>query len=341
MNEFISEVVSAILFISAGVGIMFAYYFGSNWLLDTIFADRINPDGTVVKSYANTRRRVRPWLMVAPALIFLSIYLFYPAAATFYFSFFNANSTEFVGLENYKWAINNDAFRQAVFNNVLWILIVPFASTAIGLLIAVLADRVRWESIAKAFIFMPMAISFVGASIIWRFVYDVNPPGEPQIGILNAVVTALGGEPINWLNQPPLNNFMLMIILIWIQTGFAMVLLSSALKAVPEETLEAARIDGANDIQIFFRIMIPQIMPTIAVVMTTILITTLKVFDIVQVMTNGQSDTEVLANFMFRWMFRGTGDDGKAAVIAVTIMVATVPFLIWNVRRFSREEQLR
>jgi len=320
---------------------MLLYYYGTNWVLETVFVDRLDAKGAVIKSYTDLRRRVRPWLFVAPALIFLGIYLLYPAVATFYFSFFDANSDEFVGLENYEWAVGNAGFRQAVFNNILWIIVVPSASTAFGLLIAVLADRVRWEAIAKAFIFMPMAISFVGASIIWNFVYDVNPPDTEQIGILNAIITSLGGDPVNWLNEPPLNNFMLMIILIWIQTGFAMVILSSALKAVPDETIEAGRIDGANDFQIFFLIMVPQIMSTIAVVMTTILITTLKVFDIVQVMTNGQSDTEVLANFMFRWMFRGTGDDGKAAVIAVTIMVATVPFLYWNIRRFYREEQLR
>lgn len=336
-----NEILFATLFVTLGVGAMLLYYFGSNWVLDTLLADRVDANGSILSSHTNLRKRIRPWIFVTPALLFLGVYLLYPAVATFYYSFFDANSVEFVGFDNYAWAINNDGFRQAVLNNVLWILVVPFASTAFGLIIAVLADRVRWESIAKAFIFMPMAISFVGASIIWNFVYDINPPDTQQIGILNAAITALGGEPVGWLSQPPVNNFMLMIILVWIQTGFAMVILSSALKSVPDETIEAARIDGANDVQIFFRVMIPQIASTLAVVITTILITTLKVFDIVQVMTNGQSDTEVLGNFMFRWMFRGTGDDGKAAVIAITIMLATVPFLYWNVRRFYREEQLR
>ncbi len=336
-----SEILNAALFVTLGVGAMLLYYYGSNWILETALADRVASDGTITKSFTNIRQGVRPWIFVAPAIVLLSVYLAYPALATLYYSFFDANSEAFVGLANYQWAIGNDGFRQAVLNNVLWILVVPLASTAFGLLIAVLADQVSWEAIAKAFIFMPMAISFVGASIIWNFVYDFNAPGNPQIGILNAMITSLGFEPVNWLNQQPLNNFLLMVILIWIQTGFAMVILSSALKGVPDETLEAARIDGANPIEIFFRIMIPQIASTIAVVMTTILITTLKVFDIVQVMTNGQSDTEVLGNFMFRWMFRGTGDDGKAAVIALTIMIATIPFLIWNTRRFYREEQLR
>lgn len=335
------EIFNAFLFVIFGVGAMLLYFYGSNWILDTVFADQVEPGGRVTKSYTNLRARIRPWLFVTPALIFLGIYLLYPALATFYYSFFDANSENFVGLANYQWAFGNEGYRQSVFNNFLWILVVPLASTAFGLLIAVLADRVTWEALAKSFIFMPMAISFVGASIIWKFVYDANPAGTNQIGIINAIAVAFGLEPTIWLNLEPWNNFFLMIILIWIQTGFAMVVLSSALKAVPDETIEAGRIDGANEVQIFFRIMIPQIMNTVTVVITTILITTLKVFDIVQVMTNGQSDTEVLGNFMFRWMFRGTGDDGKASVIALTIMVATIPFLIMNLRRFQTEEAMR
>lgn len=367
-----NEILEAVVFVTVGVGAMLLYYFGTDWLLSTVFADKLDANGRVERSFTNLRARVRPWLFVAPALLFLGVYLLYPSLATFYFSFFNSDGEEFINvdaifsleqgpeveegqnridtcltilnttfcLENYEWALGNDAFQQSVLNNVLWIVIVPVGSTAFGLLIAVLADRVRWESIAKSFIFLPMAISFVGASIIWNFVYDQNPAGQEQIGILNAVITSFGIEPIVFLNEQPWNNFFLMVILIWIQTGFAMVVLSAALKAVPEETLEASRIDGANEIQIFFRIMIPQIASTIAVVMTTILIASLKVFDIVYVMTNGQSDTEVLGNFFFRWLTRGL-DDGKAAVIALSIMVALVPVLYWNVRRFIREEALR
>lgn len=243
--------------------------------------------------------------------------------------------------DNYEWAINDRGFRISVRNNLLWLLVVPFASTAFGLLIAVLADRVRWEAIAKSLIFMPMAISFVGASIIWKFVYEFRPEGNDQIGLLNAIVVLFGGEPQAWEFGQPWNNFFLMIILIWIQTGFAMVLLSAALKGVPDETLEAARIDGANDIQVFFRIMIPQIMNTITVVMTTIVIVVLKVFDIVLTMTDGQAQTEVLANYMDRVMFRGDPDFGRGSVIAMTIMLAVIPFMIWNIVRFQREEQMR
>jgi len=334
------EILNAIVAILLGVGGMVLYYWGTNWVLDNFLQDSVEPDGSVAKSRANERESIRPWLFIIPAVVLLTIYLLYPAIATLYYSFLGPDSEEFVGLDNYEWAANTGAFHTAVINNVLWVAIVPLLSTAFGLIIAVLADRVRWEAIAKSLIFMPMAISFVGASIIWRFVYALRGEGDPQIGILNEIVTSLGGSPISWVTEQPLNNFMLMLILIWIQTGFAMVVLSAALKTVPDETLEASRMDGANEFQIFFRIMVPQIANTIAVVITTILITTLKVFDIVLVMTNGQFDTEVLGNYMFFWMFRGN-DDGKAAVVALTIMVMTLPFLFYNIRRFQREEKFR
>jgi alpha-glucoside transport system permease protein len=335
------EILEAVVAIFLGVGGMVLYFWGSNWVLDNFLADSVLPDGSVVKSKANQRESIRPWLFILPAIVLLTVYLLYPAVATLYFSFFDADSEAFVGIDNYEWAVGNDGFRTAVINNVAWIAIVPLLSTAFGLIIAVLADRVRWEAAAKSLIFMPMAISFVGASIIWRFVYALRGEGQPQIGVLNEIATSLGGSPISWVTKVPLNNFMLMIILIWIQTGFAMVVLSAALKSVPDETLEASKMDGANEFQIFFRIMIPQVANTIAVVITTILITTLKVFDIVLVMTNGQFDTEVLGNYMFFWMFRGGGETGKASVIALTIMVATLPFLYYNIRRFQREEKFR
>lgn len=251
---------------------------------------------------------------------------------------------EFVLFRNYEWAFNSDEFWTSIRNNVLWLL-VPFVSTALGLVIAVLADNVRWGTIAKSLIFMPMAISFVGASVIWKFVYDANPPnpGQPppdQIGILNAIVVSLGGQVQDWIALPFWNNFFLMVILIWIQTGFAMVLMAAALRGVPEETLEAARIDGANDFQIFFRIMIPQIMSTILVVLTTITIATLKIFDIVAAMTNGQFGTQVLANLMYNQAFRAF-DDGRGSAVAIILMIAVTPILYWNIRQFQKEEQSR
>jgi len=209
------------------------------------------------------------------------------------------------------------------------------------LIVAVLADRVWWGTIAKSLIFMPMAISFVGASVIWKFVYDFRGPGSDQIGILNAIVVGLGGEPQAWITIPFWNNFFLMVILVWIQTGFAMVIFSAALRGVPKETLEAAQIDGASELKIFFLIMIPQIMSTIIVVWTTITIIVLKIFDIVLAMTNGQWETEVLANLMFDWMFRGGGDSGRGSTIAVFIMLAVIPIMAWNIRKFREEEQGR
>lgn len=340
------RILVALLAIVLGVGALVLYFFGTNFLLDRLMPDRVDAKGIPIESREKQRERIRPWLFVGPAVVILGIYLVYPAIQTTFLSFFDSNGKVFVGLDNYSWAINDPGFRQSVSNNILWLIIVPFFSTALGLLVAVLADRISWGSVAKSFIFMPMAISFVGASVIWKFVYDANLASvgqatPPQIGILNAIIVALGGSPTDWITVSFWNNFFLMMILIWIQTGFAMVILSAALRGVPEETLEAARIDGAGEFRIFFNIMIPQIMTTILVVITTIIITVLKVFDVVQVMTNGQWDTQVLANLMYNLMFRGGGDFGRSSAVAVVIMVAVVPILIWNIRRFRQEEAFR
>ena len=228
------------------------------------------------------------------------------------------------------------ALRRTIINNIWWVFTVTIIATVLGLAIAVLADRSGAESIAKSLIFMPMAISFVGASVIWRFVYDYRGEGDTQIGILNAIITGLGMPPQAWITLPVWNSIFLMVILIWIQTGFAMVILSAALRGIPEETLEAARIDGANDFRIFFDIMIPQVWGTIVVVWTTITIVVLKVFDIIFALTNGQWDTEVLANLMFKWMFANF-DYGRGSAIAVVIMLAVLPIMIWNIRQANRE----
>ncbi len=228
-------------------------------------------------------------------------------------------------------------FWHSALNNLGWLIIVPALSVSFGLVIAVLADRVWWGTIAKSLIFMPMAISFVGASVIWRFIYALRPEEVDQIGILNAIVVSFGGEPQAWMQIDYLNSFLLMVILIWIQTGFAMVILSAALRGIPHETIEAARIDGASERQIFFTIMIPQIAGTIIVVWTTITIIVLKVFDIVYAMTNGEWGTQVLANFMYRWTFI-SGDYGRGSAIAIVIMIAVLPVMIWNIRRMRATE---
>jgi len=330
----------ALLAVIAGVGASLVYFFGTNWLLDRLAADGRRPDGSYL-SREPLRNSIRPWLFVLPALVILGVYLVYPVFETARLSLFDRTGTRFVGLSNYAWALANPEFKLAIRNNLLWLLFVPAMSTAFGLLVATLADRVSWGNVAKSLIFMPMAISFVGASVIWKFVYDYRGPDVGQIGIVNAIVVALGGEPQAWITVPFWNNFFLMIILVWIQTGFAMVILSAALRGVPEETIEAAQIDGASEFAVFFRIIIPQITSTILVVWTTITIVVLKVFDIVLAMTNGQWGTEVLANSMYNWMFRGGGDFGRGSVIALVIMLAVVPIMVWNIRRFQAEEAMR
>ena len=229
----------------------------------------------------------------------------------------------------------------AIYNNVLWILVVPSGAVAIGLLVAVLADRLppRLENISKSMIFMPMAISFVGASVVWQLVYAIETTGD-QTGILNAIVVNLfNAEPIAWLEREAFNDFALMVIMIWLQAGFAMVLLSAAIKSVPEDTIEAARIDGANEWQVFWRVVVPQIRSTIVVVLTTILITVLKVFDIVRVLTNGRDDTQVVANLFFTNFENGAY--GSAGVLVVLLVLATIPFMLINVKRFREQEASR
>jgi alpha-glucoside transport system permease protein len=221
-------------------------------------------------------------------------------------------------------------------NNFLWLIVVPTFSTLFGLVAAALTDRIRWGSFAKSMILMPMAISFVGASVIWKFIYDYRGQAGQEIGALNALVAWAGGTPQPWITLMPWNNFFLMAVLVWIQTGFAMVILSAALRGIPEETIEAAILDGASPWQVFWKIKVPQIWGTIAVVWTTITILVLKVFDIVLTMTNGQWGSQVLANLMFDWMFRGN-DTGRASTVALVIMVLVTPIMVWNIRNARRE----
>ncbi|PZQ52583.1 MAG: alpha-glucoside ABC transporter permease [Rhodovulum sulfidophilum] len=321
-----------------GVAGCAAYFYVSNWILDALLPGR-GPDPVRAGRNINRANLIRPWLFLAPALLALGVYLVYPVIESVWLSLHDRSGQNFVGASNYVWMLNDPTFRESMLNNLLWLLVVPAAATGFGLAAAALTDRIWWGNIAKSLIFMPMAISFVGAAVIWKFIYDYRAAGEAQIGILNAVVTGMGFEPQAWLTIPFWNNFFLMVILVWIQTGFAMVILSAALRGIPEETVEAAVIDGANPLQIFFKIKMPQIWGTIAVVWTTITITVLKVFDIVLAMTNGQWRTQVLANLMFDWMFRGGGDFGRGAAIAIVIMVLVIPIMVWNIRRANAEQR--
>jgi len=286
----------------------------------------------------NRANAIRPWLFLFPALFALGLYLAYPVFSTLWLSLTDRDAGgAFVGAANYAQMLDEDKFWEAVRNNFLWLLIVPAASTAFGLLAAQLTDRISWGNIAKSLIFMPMAISFVGAAVIFKLIYDARPEDVAQIGILNAIYMNLGGEsPITWLTVPFWNNLLLMIVLIWIQTGFAMVILSAALRGIPEETVEAAIVDGANPFQIFFKIKVPQIMGTIVVVWTTITIVVLKVFDIVFAMTNGQWETQVLANYMYDKLFRAN-DWGVGSASAMVIMLMVTPILVWNVYNARKE----
>lgn len=288
--------------------------------------------------------RVKPYLYLLPALAVLGVYLIYPTVQTFVYSFANNRSTEFVGFDNYVNLLGSANFRQTLFNTLLWILVAPAATIAIGLAIATLADRLkpRAEKTAKTFIFLPLAIGAVSAGAIWRFVYVANPPNQNQIGLLNGIVTGLGGEPVQWLQLSTLraNSFLLMVILLWIQVGFAMVLLSAAIKAVPTETLEAARLDGAGEGSIFFRIVVPQIRTTLITVYITVLIGVLKTFDIVYVMTNGNFNTNIIAVEFFNQLFTNR-NNGYAAAIVVMLLIAMLPILVFQVRQFRAEEAAR
>jgi len=323
-------ILNAVLAIIAGVGGMFVFYWVFNALVERLSQ--------------RWERRIKPYVFVAPAVAIVGVFLVYPVVQTIMFSFADRNSTAWVGFENYTFIFQDDRFVEALFNNLLWIIVVPSFAVAIGLLIAVMADRLkpRGEKIAKSIIFMPMAISFVGASTIWKFVYDTDFRGGEQIGLLTAITSKLGFEPQRWLSLQTfsLNDLLLIVIMVWLQAGFAMVLLSAAIKGVPEETLEAARIDGAGEVAIFFRVIVPQIWPTVIVVFTTVLILVMKVFDIVNVMTNGRDGTEVIANRFYNLLFE-SGENGQAAAVVVILMLAVVPVMIYQVRQFRREEAAR
>ena len=288
------------------------------------------------------REHIRPFAFVGPALVILAVYLVYPAINTIIISFKDAQGLEFVGFENYQFVFTDEGMLRSIRNTIGWIIIVPAIAVGVGLVFATLADRLRrGEAAVKSLIFLPMAVSFVGASIVWKFIYSFRPEGfGTQIGLLNGIKDALGQSPTAWLSLIPWNNLFLMVIMIWLQTGFAMVILSAAIKAVPDDILEAARIDGATELQVFWRVIIPSILSTLVVVTTTMVITVMKVFDIVWVMTNGDQDTEVIAERMIRWFFRN-GHFGRGAAIAVILFLAIIPIMLLNVRRFRAEEAIR
>jgi alpha-glucoside transport system permease protein len=279
------------------------------------------------------------WLWIAPAVIIAAVFLVYPVIYTVWLSLENAYSTQFVGLANYQRVFTDPTMLTILRNNIIWIVLGTLLTVALGLVIAVLVDRVRFESVAKSAIFIPGAISFIGAGVIWLFVYAYSPPGASQIGLLNAIVTRFGAQPQAWLTGGA-NNIFLIIVYVWMWTGFCMVILSAALKGIPADILEAARIDGANEIQIFFRVIVPMISPTIFVVATTMVINLLKIFDIVYVMTGGNYDTNVVA-FAFYQQYFNFNNFGVASALAVILLIAVVPVMWINIRRFREQEAMR
>jgi alpha-glucoside transport system permease protein len=285
----------------------------------------------------NIRETLQPFVFVGPAMIVLTVYLLYPTIDTIRRSFMNRDSSEFVGFQWYEQIFTQSALQSLLINNLLWIIFVTGGTVSVGLLIAVLVDRIgRWEPIAKSLIFLPMAISAVGSSVIWKFMYENKTPPDPEIGFLNAIgENWFGMQGVDIIRESPINNFAFMFIMFWMLTGFCMVILSSAVKGVPSEVLEAGRIDGAGEVRLFFNITVPIIAPTILTVTTTVLIMVLKVFDIVYVFGGQLYDADVIANRMFRELFT-YANYGLASALAIVLLIAVIPMIIWNIRELRK-----
>ena len=287
-----------------------------------------------------TQPRIRPWLWILPSMLAVTVFLIYPTIATIWLSFLDKAGQTFVGLANYGEVLGDGGVLVSIRNNIFWLVGYTALVLVFGLILAVLADRVPYESAVKSLIFMPMAISFVAASVIWGFMFAYQPPGAPQTGTLNALLNLFHGSPIAWLIDHRTNNAALILVAVWVWTGFAMVITSAALKGIPEELLEAARVDGATELTVFRRIIIPLLAPTLTVIGTTLVIFALKAFDIVYVMTNGNFDTEVLANRMYKELFSAR-NYGRASAVATLLLLGIVPVLVFNLRRFRAQEAIR
>lgn len=313
------QAVITIFAIVWGVGGVALLFFAGNWLVERL------PEGWT--------QRIQPFIFVGPALLLLGWYLMLPTVRSLITSLYDRRGN-FIGIDNYTRVLTDRINVEAWTNNLLWMILGTTLVVVLGLVIAILSDRSRFERVAKSFIFMPMAISMVGAGVIWKFVYDTNP----NIGLLNAVVKSSGGETQSWLTLfQPWNNYFLIITMVWLQTGYTMVLISAAIKGIPDELLEAARVDGANEWLIFFRIILPNIAGTLLTSVTTVVIFTLKIFDIVMVMTGGQFGTEVIGVRFYRERFTNN-DPGMASAIAIVLLLAVVPVMIYNLREFSKRE---
>jgi alpha-glucoside transport system permease protein len=319
-DQVIAKLLLAAIALAVGVGGIWLLYIGVGALVSLL--------------RPKWRDRILPWVFVGPALALLAVFLVYPAAGTILRSFMDNDGQ--LTLRNYA-VLTESEFTQILRNNAIWLIVGTGGSVLLGLVIAGLFDRIRREALAKTIVFLPLAISLVGASVIWGFVYAWQPAGQPQIGLLNAIVVGLGGEPIPWLQTSPVNVFAEIVILVWLQTGFAMVVLSAAIKGVPGEIIEAARLDGASERQVFFRVIVPVIRGSIVTVATTIAIVTIKIFDIVYVTTGGRFNDDVVANRMFHEIFQFF-DDGRGAALATLLFIAVLPVMYINLRNFRRQQ---
>ena len=315
-----AKLVLAAVALAVGVGGIWLFYAGLNAIVM-----RLSP---------RWRGSLLPWVFVGPALALLTIYLVWPVVSTID----QVLHASVMGLANWQWALTNPANHQMYMNNILWLVVGVSGAVGLGLLIAWLVDRVKYESLAKIFIFLPLAISLVGASVIWRFVYTWRPPGQPQYGLLNAIMDAFGREAVPWdqTRENHIATFALIVILIWLQTGFAMVVLSAAIKGVPTEITEAASLDGANERQKFFKVIVPMIKGSLIMVTITTAIVVLKIFDIVYVMTGGRFNTDVIANQMYLQAFQYF-DTGRASVLATILFLAVLPLALYNVRNTRKQ----
>jgi alpha-glucoside transport system permease protein len=307
-----------------------------------VLAGYIVASEVIVKRFPKgSQWSIRPWFWVGPAILFVGVFLVYPMVGTIIRSFFDRSGNKFIGLSNFANVLTDGGVLIAIRNNLYWLILYTGLVLVFGLLLAVLSDRVSYEKPVKSLIFMPMAISFVAMAIIWQFVYYYRPIDVPQTGTLNAIlVNIFHGQPQTWLADTRFNNFALILVAVWGATGFAMVILSAALKGIPAELLEAARVDGANEITVFRRIILPLMMPTIVVVGTTLVIFALKAFDVVYVMTNGNYNTDILARRMYAELYNA-GNYAKSSALAVVLLLAVVPVLIFNIRQFRAVEARR
>ena len=316
------KIPSALFAIVWGVSTVVLFYTGVNWIVE-----HFSPKWTA---------RIQPYIFVGPAVLILIWALTLPVFRTLISSLKDADAKNWVGLQNYKYAFTDDQMLIVFRNNLLWLILGTFFSVFLGLLIAVLADRSKYEKVYKSIIFTPMAISFIGAGVIWKFIYNYKGQGV-ETGLLNALVMSFGGQPRAWLQIPFWNNILLIVIMIWLETGYCMVILSSAIKGIPEELLEAARIDGASETTIFFKIIIPVIKGSLIAVTTTVAIFSLKTFDVVQSMTGGNYGTNVIANEFYNQRFLYY-NIGRASAIAIVLLILVVPVMIMNLRQFNERK---